>query len=128
VRTSTNVSQNREEIWPHGGWHSDEDFRTWWERLVLEHPNKNRNTAAKEKALAQIRERKLNRGEFEAGYARLRAAEGERWMQENGRYAPNLWQLLEDEAWKFAPHAAKPVLSAPSYQSTDDYTRRLQTE
>jgi hypothetical protein len=55
-----------------GGWQSREDFDAWWTDLLREHPNKRHSTAAKAKALEQIRAGELERAQFDEGYAAFR--------------------------------------------------------
>jgi len=114
--------------WPMGGWESPEDFETWWAQVVRGHPNKNRNACAKTKALELTMAGELARPGFEAGYAALRERDGDRWTEERGRYAPNLWQLLDDRAWKYAPDTGPPKPPVPEYPAADDYTKRVQAE
>jgi hypothetical protein len=115
-----------EQAWPRGEWASAQDFEKWWARLVWGHPNRNQNAVAKTKALQLIMAGTLKRAEFEEGYARLQAAHSVQWSDANGRYAPNLWKLLDDQAWKYAPPAAR---AAPTdYQSAEEYLRRIESE
>jgi len=111
--------------WPMGEWESADDFETWWARLVWAHPNKNRNAVAKTKAIELVMAGALRRKEFDEGYAALRAANGERWTEQRGRYAPNLWQVLDDQQWKHAP----PVMPAVGeYPSAEEYLRRIKSQ
>jgi Helix-turn-helix domain len=110
---------------PCGGWDTPEDFENWWRRLVQGHPNKNRNGVARTKALELVMAGTLDQSEFDEGYSSLRAAAGERWMEQNGRYAPNLWQFLDDLAWKCAP---PPIPASSEYQSAEEYLRRVENE
>ena len=118
------VSQQLSD-WPRGGWETSEDFEAWWLRLVQTHPNKSRNRTAKTKALGLIRANELNRAEFDEGYRNARTAAGERWIEQRGRFAPNLWQLLDDMAWKFSAPAIPP---ASEYERAEDYLRRIDSE
>jgi hypothetical protein len=111
--------------WPMGGWKDPEGFEVWWRDLVRQHPNKNRNAMARLKVLELIMSGQLERAQFEAGYAALRAANRERWAEQNGRFTPNLWQILDDLAWKFAPERAP---AASEYQDADAYLRRVENE
>jgi Helix-turn-helix domain len=104
--------------WPMSGWEDLKDFEDWCTRLVCEHPNKNNNGAARTKALELVMARELDRAEFEAGYAALCAEAGDRWTEQRCRYAPNLWKLLDDRAWKYR-HEARPP--NPAYESIDYY-------
>jgi hypothetical protein len=111
--------------WPIGGWENAEDFEIWWTRIVRDHPNKSRNGVARTMAIELVMTGTLQRTEFESGYAALRRANEQRWAKEHGRCAPNLWQLLDDQAWKYEPDAGAPK---PEYPSADDYLRRIQAE
>ncbi len=111
--------------WPCGGWQDLEDFELWWQRVVDGHPNKNKNGIAKTKALELLFAGVLKRTEFDEGYLNARTAAGERWTEQHGRYAPNLWQFLDDMAWKFTAPVIPP---AAEYQSAEDYLRRVENE
>jgi len=111
--------------WPCGGWEDSEDFELWWRRVVDGHPNKSRNGMAKLKALELALAGVLTRAEFDEGYLHARTAAGERWAEQHGRYAPNLWQFLDDMAWKFTAPAMPPVAE---YQSAEEYLRRVENE
>jgi hypothetical protein len=110
--------------WPLGGWQSREDFETWWSGLVLGHPNRNYNTAGKAKALELIRAGQLERGQFEGGYAALRAANSARWAEQDGRFVPNLLRILDDSLWDLTPRP--PAVS--EYQDAEIYLRRVANE
>ncbi len=107
-----------------GGWQNREDFDAWWGDLVRGHPNKNHSTAAKAKALEQIRAGQLERTQFDKGYAALRAINANRWAEQNGRYAPNLLSILEDCLWKFSPRPA----TTSEYEDSETYLRRVANE
>jgi hypothetical protein len=110
--------------WPMGGWQSREDFDAWWADLVQGHPNRHHSSAAKVKALELIRSGQLDRAQFDGGYAALRAANADRWSEQNGRYTPNLLSILEDCLWKFTPRPA----AVSEYEDSETYLRRVANE
>jgi len=114
--------------WPMGGWESAEDFETWWRRLVQQHPNKGRNALAMSKAVELVFLGVLKRSDFETGYQTLAERNRERWAAENGRYAPNLWTLLEDRAWTFERAGPSHPPASAQYQDAAEYLRRIQGE
>ena len=85
------------------GWTGPEEFESWWVDLVKRHPNRNRNAVARARAIELVRDRLLIRSEFEAGYKSHLEANGERWTQDNGHFAPNLYSFMDDRMWKLAP-------------------------
>jgi len=115
----------RENEFSMRGWESSEEFEIWWMQLVCKHPNKNRNGAAKTLATKLVRNGTLTRTEFEKGYAAL--TNSDRWREQNGRFVPNLWQLLDDRLWKHAS-ASTDLLPIPAgsetYEGAEDYLRR----
>lgn len=88
---------------PIGGWSDPEDFTDWWDELIRKHPNRSKNAVAKSRAIEMILDGTLERSEFEAGYSAVAKANRDRWAEKRGQYAPNLFQFLDDRAWKFAP-------------------------
>ncbi len=116
--------QHQRSDWPQGGFDGPDDFEGWWDHLVRDHPNKNRNAVAKTKALEMLIAGQLNRVAFDEGYLSARTAAGERWTAEHGRYAPNLFRFLEDQLWKHAPVKA----AQAEYPDASDYLRRIAAE
>ncbi len=114
--------------WPSGGWGSPEEFEAWWSELVALHPNKSRNGVAKTKALELIATGQLRRADFDEGYAALREASGDRWTEQRGRFAPNLFTLLDDALWKHAPPPVAAVSAGPAYEDASEYLRRISAE
>lgn len=110
--TQRRVEIFNEDRWEGTGWKGLEEFETWWSGMVRKHPNKNRNGLAKTKAIDLIEQRVLKRGEFELGYSALAAANADRWTEQNGRFATNLWDLLEDRLWQHSGDEEQ-VCSAP---------------
>jgi hypothetical protein len=114
--------------WPLGGFDSGEDFETWWGSIVADHPNTNRNAVAKTKALELIVAGKLNRVEFEGGLRALREAAGDQWAKNHGQYAPNLYQLLEDESWRHALRRSTRTSPDDGVLKTEAYISDLKGE
>jgi uncharacterized protein YdaU (DUF1376 family) len=85
------------------GYESPEHFEEWWQALVASHPNRNKASVARSRIVEAILARNWSRAAFDGGYARLRAALGVDWEAERGRYCPNLYQIIADEQWKYAP-------------------------
>lgn len=81
------------------GWSSSEDFEVWWDDLVKKHPNRNRNAVAKSLAIDQLRLKRWTREAFECGYVAIRKTAGNRWSDDNGSFAPNLYAILDDRLW-----------------------------
>jgi hypothetical protein len=67
----------------------------------------------------------LTRSDFDEGYSAIRASAGDRWLEQDGRFAPNLWQFLDDVAWK-QPRPKTPITDAR--QSAQEYFQRLVNE
>jgi len=111
--------------WQSCGWEGPEDFECWWSRIVQGHPNKFRNGAARTKAVELIMAGQLRRLDFERGLAGLATANADRWAEQRGRFATNLWQILDDGLWKFTAPSMPP---AAEYQSAEDYLRRVENE
>jgi len=97
----TTALHDRGGTFPTGGWETPEDFEAWWDKLLRRHPNRSKNGLAKTRALELILDGALDREEFEAGYTALWKVNRARWSDEGGRYAPNLWDFLNDSAWKY---------------------------
>lgn len=125
MREAVAFSNRQVNDWPRGGWQDSEDFERWWMGIVEGHPNKNRNGIAKTKAVELVLTGVLNRNQFDEGYRKARTSAADRWTEQHGRYAPNLWQFLDDLAWKFTAPARPPT---PDYQSAEDYLRRMENE
>lgn len=102
------------DIWSAAGWDGPEAFEPWWAELVRRHPNRNRNGTARTKVIELIQAGQFRREEFEAGYEALADAHRDRWAEEGGRYAPNLFAILDDGLWRFTPERTTYV---------DTYTR-----
>ena len=109
------------------GWDSPEEFEDWWGNLVRNHPNRNKNGIAKAKALELIADGRFNRAEFEAGYEALALSNQERWREQSCRYAPNLWQLMDDRFWEFQmPPTCKS--GRGDYQTPEEFWQQLECE
>jgi len=125
THTSTSI-ESREFIV--AGWSNSEDFEGWWINVVRNHPNKNRNAIAKTLAIELIQCGILERSEFEEGYSTLKSTNAEQWAEQNGRFAPNLHQLLDDRLWQHARTSAHPraiAIGAGGNEPADDYLRRV---
>ena len=84
------------------GFNSPEDFDGWWTELVGAHPNRNKNAVARSRVLEAVITGNFNRVKFQEGYARLKAGSPE-WAEDRGRFAPNLYEIVANDLWKFAP-------------------------
>ncbi len=126
-KTRTNLGGAAPLAFREAGWETLECFDGWWTQLLKKHPNQNRNAAAKVLAIELIQKGILKRGEFEDGYAAFAAANSERWVEQNGRFAPNLWQFLEDRRWLHTrmPPGFTPIpVRSDGYENAEDYLRR----
>jgi hypothetical protein len=110
-------------FWLEAGFEGPEAFEVWWDRVVQEHPNRNRNTFAKNLLWPLVQTGQFRREEFEQGYAKMRAAAGEDWTKQNGRFCTNLYEIVENKLWRFDP-----VLSEPEQSDglTPDMRRALE--
>ena len=88
------------------GFGSPEQFGDWWEALVAGHPNRNKAAVARSYILERILARTFSVEAFSAGYEQLRA-NSPQWLDDRGRYCPNLYQIIADDLWKYAPAAPK---------------------
>jgi Helix-turn-helix domain len=102
-----------QRLWNGTGWDSPEDFEAWWAELVAKHPNRSRNGLAKNKAVELIVAGEFTRARFETGYESLAEAGLERWTEQGGRFAPNLWTILDDRLWTFQAPAKTASIYTP---------------
>lgn len=84
------------------GFDFPEDFERWWNALVAGHPNRNKNAVARTRIMESVLLGNFDRGKFQAGYERLKAGSPQ-WTEDGGRFAPNLYEIIANDLWKFAP-------------------------
>lgn len=113
------------ETWRAAGWSGPEEFEFWWLQVVTNHPNKYRNAVAKTLAIELVAGGTFTREKFESGYAKLFESKRKDWTEQGGKYSPNLYEIIENRLYEFAPEPAK---SADQYETPEEREARIARE
>lgn len=89
------------ETWKRAGFEDEDEFEEWFRRVHHGHANPKGRAAARTAFLDAIVDGTFDRATFEANYAVWR--ECPRWLEDAGRFVPNLAAYICDGMWLRQP-------------------------